>query len=120
MRLKAMRLFKTVTISGKEGSAPDRLVLTVEVEEQKTGDWNVAGGYSASEGAVGEISVSEMNFLGRGQFVKLSATLGQYVRGTALTFVDPYLPGTRLSAGGDVFYREALTNSYQSYGAIRG
>src|SRR5271166_1058784 len=116
-RLKAMGLFKSVTMSSKQGSAPDRLVLAVEVDEQKTGDWNVSGGYSGADGIVGEISVSEMNFLGRGQFVKVSATLGQYVRGGALTFVDPYLLGNHVSVGGDVFYRESLTNAYQSYGS---
>jgi outer membrane protein insertion porin family len=116
-RLKAMGLFKSVTMSSKQGSAPDRLVLAVDVDEQKTGDWNVSGGYSGADGIVGEVSVSEMNFLGRGQFVKVSATLGQYVRGGALTFVDPYLLGNHVSVGGDVFYGESLTNSYQSYGS---
>ena len=116
-RLKAMGLFKSVTMSSKQGSAPDRLVLAVDLDEQKTGDWNVSGGYSGADGIVGEVSVSEMNFLGRGQFAKVSATLGQYVRGGALTFVDPYLLGNHVSVGGDVFYRESLTNSYQSYGS---
>ena len=117
-RLKAMGLFDSVTISIKQGSAADRLVLAVDVEEQKTGEWNVSGGYSAAEGVLGEVSVSEMNFLGRGQFVKASATLGQYVRGGALTVVDPYLLGNHVSVGGNLFYRETLTNSYQSYGSM--
>jgi outer membrane protein insertion porin family len=117
-RLRAMGLFKTVKISSDHGSAPDRTVLSVHVEEQKTGDWNVSGGYSGAEGVVGEISVSEMNFMGRGQFVKVSATLGQYVRGGTLSFVDPYLLGNHVSVGGDVFYRETLTSSYQSYGSL--
>ena len=116
-RLKAMGLFKSVKMSNEHGSAPDRLVLAVDLEEQKTGDWNVTGGYSAAEGIVAELSVSEMNFLGRGQFVKVSATLGQYVRGGTLSFVDPYLIGNRVSVGGDIFYRESLTNAYQSYGS---
>ncbi|HEY7242905.1 MAG TPA: outer membrane protein assembly factor BamA [Xanthobacteraceae bacterium] len=116
-RLRAMGLFKSVIMSIRQGSAADRLVLAVDVEEQKTGEWNAAGGYSAAEGVVGEVTVSEMNFLGRGQFVKVSATLGQYVRGGALSVVDPYLLGNHVSVGGDLFYRETLTNSYQSYGS---
>jgi outer membrane protein insertion porin family len=117
-RLRNMGLFKSVRISTTQGAAPDRLVLSVDVEEQKTGEWNASGGYSAAEGVVGEVSVSEMNFLGRGQFVKLSATLGQYVRGGTFSFVDPYLLGNHVWVGGDVFYRETLTNSYQSYGSL--
>jgi outer membrane protein insertion porin family len=115
-RLKSLGLFKSVSMSTKEGSAPDRLVLSVELDELKTGDFSYSGGYSSTEGLVGELSVSEMNFLGRGQFVKVSATLGQYVRSGSLSFVEPYLLGNRLSVGGDLFYRESLTNAYQSYG----
>jgi outer membrane protein insertion porin family len=110
-------LFKSVAISSKEGSAPDRLVLTIDVGEEKTGDFFVSGGYSSAEGLVAEITVSEMNFLGRGQFVKVSATLGQYVRGGSLSVVEPYFLGNHLSLGGDVFYRDNLTNAYQSYGS---
>jgi outer membrane protein insertion porin family len=102
-RLKGLGLFKSVTISSKEGSAPDRLVLTIDVGEEKTGDFFVSGGYSSAEGLVAEITVSEMNFLGRGQFVKVSATLGQYVRGGSLSVVEPYFLGNHLSLGGDVF-----------------
>jgi outer membrane protein insertion porin family len=117
-RLKALGLFKSVAMSTKEGSATDRVVLAVDVDEQLTGDYHLSGGYSSAEGLVGEVSVSEMNFLGRGQFVKVSATLGQYVRGGALAFVEPYLIGNRVSLGADIFYRESLTNSYQSYGSL--
>jgi len=113
-----MGLFKSARISTTQGSAPDRMVLSVDVEEQKTGEWNASGGYSAAEGVVGELSISEMNFLGRGQFVKMSATIGQYVRGGTFSFVDPYFLGDHVSAGADVFYRETLTNSYQSYGSL--
>jgi outer membrane protein insertion porin family len=116
-RMKALGLFKSVTISNKEGSAPDRLLLMVDVNEDSTGTWTVSGGYSSADGIVGELSVSEMNFLGRGQFVKVSATLGQYVRGGSLSLVEPYMLANHVSVGGDVFYRDSLTNANQSYGS---
>ncbi|HEY1363088.1 MAG TPA: outer membrane protein assembly factor BamA, partial [Xanthobacteraceae bacterium] len=80
-RLKALALFKSVKISSEGGSAPDRVVLHVQVEEEQTGTFAFSGGYSTADGFLGEISVSELNFLGRGQYVKAAATLGQYVRG---------------------------------------
>jgi outer membrane protein insertion porin family len=116
-RLKALGLFKSVTMATKEGSAPDRLLLTVDVDEDSTGNYTFSGGYSTADGIVGELSVSELNFLGRGQFVKVTATLGQYVRGGTLSFVEPYFLGNRMSLGGDVFYRDSLTSAYQSYGS---
>ena len=45
--LKALGYFKTVKITMQPGSAPDRVVLDVAVEEDKTGNFFISGGYSA-------------------------------------------------------------------------
>jgi outer membrane protein insertion porin family len=116
-RLKQLPPFKSVKITAEDGSAPDRVVLNVEVEEQQTGDLSFSGGYSTSVGIIGEVSVSERNFLGLGQYVKVSAALGQYLRSGAVSFVEPYFLGDRLSLGLDLFFKEVLTNPYQSYGS---
>jgi outer membrane protein insertion porin family len=115
-RLKQLPPFKSVKITAENGSAPDRVVLNVEVEEQKTGEYFVSGGYSTSLGVLAEVSVAEQNFLGRGQYVKVSAGIGQYLRSGSLSFIEPYLLGSRLSLGADLFYRDVLTNPTQSYG----
>ncbi len=115
-RLKQLPPFKSVKITAETGSVPDRVVLNILVEEQKTGEFHYSGGYSTSAGLIGEVSVAERNFLGLGLYVKVSATLGQYLHGGSVSFVDPYLLGNRLSLGADVFYRDVLTNSFQSYG----
>src|SRR6185437_11860575 len=43
-RLKNLNFFKTVKITPEPGSAPDRVVLNVDVEEQSTGEFSVSGG----------------------------------------------------------------------------
>src|SRR5260370_23985049 len=116
-RLKQLAPFKSVKIATDNGSTPDRVVLNVEVEEQQTGDLSFSGGYSTSLGVIGEVSVSERNFLGRGQYVKVSVALGQYLRSGAVSFVEPYLLGNRMSLGLDLFFKEVLTNPTQSYGS---
>ena len=45
-RLKNLGYFKTVKITNEPGSAPDRVVLNVDVEDQATGDFSISGGYS--------------------------------------------------------------------------
>ena len=65
--LKNLNYFKTVKISNKPGSAPDRVVLDVEVVDQSTGDFNIAGGYSTTDGALVEVKVGDRNFYGTGQ-----------------------------------------------------
>jgi outer membrane protein insertion porin family len=76
----------------------------------------VSGGYSTTDGALAEVSISERNFLGRGLYAKAAVTYGQYARGGSLSFVDPYLFDYRVAMGLDLFYREQLANSYIAYG----
>jgi outer membrane protein insertion porin family len=115
-RLKNLDFFKNVKITTEPGSSSDRVILIVDLEEKSTGDFSVSGGYSTTDGALGEVSVSERNFLGRGLFAKAAVQYGQYARGGSLSFVDPYLLDYRVAGGLDIFYREQLANRYISYG----
>jgi outer membrane protein insertion porin family len=114
-RLKGLGYFKSVKIGTKPGSAPDRVVVDVAVEEDQTGDFKFFGGYSAADGFSGEVSIGDRNFLGTGDAVKASLTLGQYVRGIDLALIDPYALGPRLSLGVDLFGKQTFASSYQSY-----
>jgi outer membrane protein insertion porin family len=115
-RLKNLDFFKTVKITTEPGSSSDRVILIVDLEEKSTGDFSVSGGYSTTDGALAEVSISERNFLGRGLFAKASVTYGQYARGYSLSFVEPYLLDYRVALGLDFYQREQLSNSYISYG----
>jgi outer membrane protein insertion porin family len=115
-RLKNLDFFKSVKIVTEPGSSTDRVILIVDLEEKSTGDFSVSGGYSTTDGALAEVSISERNFLGRGLYAKAAVTYGQYARGGSLSFVDPYLLDYRVALGLDLFYREQLANSYIAYG----
>jgi outer membrane protein insertion porin family len=115
-RLKNLDFFKSVKINTEPGSSSDRVILVVDLEEKSTGDFSVSGGYSTTDGALGEVSISERNFLGRGLFAKAAVTYGQYARGLSLSYIDPYLLDYRVALGLDAYYREQLPNSYISYG----
>jgi outer membrane protein insertion porin family len=115
-RLKNLDFFKEVKITTEPGSSSDRVILVVNLEEKSTGDFSVSGGYSTTDGALAEVSISERNFLGRGLFAKASVTYGQYARGVSLSFIEPYLLDYRIALGLDLYYRQQLANSYVSYG----
>ena len=53
-RLKNLNYFKTVKITNEPGSAPDRIVLNVDVEEIPTGEFSISGGYSTASGWMAE------------------------------------------------------------------
>jgi outer membrane protein insertion porin family len=114
-RLKNLAYFKSVKITTEPGSAPDRVILNVDVEEQSTGEFSVSGGYSTADGFIGEVSVAERNLLGRGLFGRISVQYGQYTRGAQFSFVDPYFLGYRVAAGLDIFYKQQNPTSYVSY-----
>ena len=116
-RLKNLNYFKTVKIAAKPGSASDRVVLDVEVAEQSTGDFNIAGGYSTTDGLLAQVKVGENNFLGTGQAVKASVSYGQYAQSANLSASEPYFLGTRVAAGVELFARQTDSSSYQSYGS---
>jgi outer membrane protein insertion porin family len=116
-RLKNLNYFKTVKISRQPGSAPDRVVLDVEVTEQSTGDFNIAGGYSTTDGLLAEVKLGDSNFLGTGDTLKSSVTYGQYARGIDLSASEPYFLGTHISAGIELYGRQNDTSPYQSYGS---
>lgn len=115
-RLKNLNFFKTVKITTEPGSSSDRVIVDVDVVEKSTGSFSVSGGYSTTDGALGQVSISERNLLGTGIFAKASVTYGQYARGYALSFVQPYLLGYRIALGLDAFYNEQLPNQYIAYG----
>ena len=115
-RLKNLDFFKSVKITTEPGSSSDRVVLLVDLEEKSTGDFSVSGGYSTTDGALAEVSISERNFLGRGLFAKAAVTYGQYARGLSLSYIDPYVLDYRVALGLDAYYRQQLPNAYISYG----
>jgi outer membrane protein insertion porin family len=114
-RLKNLNYFKNVKITNEPGSAPDRIVINVDVEEQSTGEFSFAGGYSTADGVIGEVSVGERNLLGRGQIARASLQYGSRSRGFELSFVEPYLLGERLALGVDVFAKQTTTATFVSY-----
>ena len=114
-RLNGLGFFKKVRFSNEPGSSPDRVIVNIDLEDQPTGSFSVAGGYSTQDGIIGEVSVSESNFLGRGQYVRLAGTGGQYSRGVDFSFTEPYFLGYRLAAGFDAFYKYSDLTRYSRY-----
>lgn len=104
-RLNSMGIFKSVDIKRNQGSAEDRVVLDVVVVEQSTGELSFGAGYSTSEGVIGDISLTERNLLGNGQFLrlKLSGSLERWQ--IDLSFTEPRFLDRNLAAGFDLYHK---------------
>ncbi len=114
-RLNNLGFFKRVKITNVPGSAADRVVVVVDVEDQPTGSFGISGGYSTVDGFIAEVSVTESNFLGRGQYARAAATLGQHTRGIDLSFTEPYFMDTRMSGSISLFSKQTDASKYALY-----
>lgn len=103
-RIQNLGFFGKVRVDQVPGSAPDKTVLEVEVEEKSTGALTFGAGYSTSQGPLGDISIRERNLLGKGYDAKLGFTVAGKGSQVDFSFTDPYFLDRELSAGADVFW----------------
>ena len=114
-RLNNLGYFQSVRIYAEQGSAEDRVIVIVEVVEESTGEFSFGVGYSSAEGAIGDISLTERNFLGRGYYLRVAVGGGANSQSYEASFTDPYFMGRRISAGINVFHREYDESRFRSY-----
>jgi outer membrane protein insertion porin family len=114
-RLNSLGFFKKVKITNEAGSEPDRVIINVDVEEQSTGNFSISGGYSTTQGFLAEVSVSQSNFMGRGEYVRLAVSAGQYAQGIELSYTEPFFLDQRLAAGFDLYTKISDASQYAYY-----
>lgn len=114
-RIENLDFFNKVTVSQEEGSAPDKAVVNVEVEEKSTGTLSIGGGYSTSDGALAEVSIRERNLLGKGQDLSLSTRISQRSSQINLSFTEPYFLDREVAAGFDVYHSASDQQSSSSF-----
>ncbi len=124
-RLTALDYFSSVEFKEEPGSAPDKVVLVVEVVEKSTGQISFSIGYSTVETVIGQVSLSERNLFGRGLQAKIDTSLSFKKQSVNLSVTEPYFMGKPIAMGFDVFANASdnkSTSSYQSKqigGALR-
>ncbi len=114
-RLNNLGFFKTVEIKRRPGSAQDRVVLDVDLVEQSTGELSFGAGYSTSEGVIGDVSISERNLLGNGQFLRLRLAGSADRMQIDLSFTEPRFLDRNLAAGFDIFHKTVQASSSTPY-----
>jgi outer membrane protein insertion porin family len=130
-RIKNLGFFKKVTVTNQPGSAPDQTVVTVNVEEQSTGELSLGAGFSTTDGPLVDVNVRERNFLGRGQDVRIGTVLSFRSQQVDLSYTEPYFLDRNLAAGFDLFeiktsptasFFSGITPPYEQFsygGAVR-
>lgn len=101
--IRGLRFFADQNIVNGPGSAPDRTVLTVAVEEQPTGELSFSAGYSSVDQLVVDLRVAQRNFRGRGQDVVAQVRTGSFQQNVNFSFTEPRWRGRDLSVGWDIY-----------------
>ena len=95
------------------------MVLDVEVVEQSTGELSFGAGYSTSEGVIGDVSITERNLMGNGQFLRLALSGSLERLQVDLSFTEPRFLDRNLAAGFDLFHKEIDQTSQSGFESRR-
>ena len=113
-RIQSLGFFQDkLEVKQTPGSSADRVVLGVDVEERATGQLELSAGYSSLEKIVLATSISQRNFMGKGQVLSAGLNWSRYSRSLALGFTDPYFLDKQVTLGGEVHRRD-----YRSFNSI--
>jgi outer membrane protein insertion porin family len=113
-RINNLGFFEDVKIDTKPGKEPDKLDVETTVTEKPTGSFTIGAGFSSVENLIFSSSVSQDNIFGRGQKLIFSTELSSRRSNFNLSFTDPRLLDSDVSAGADLFNRKSNFFSFES------
>lgn len=111
--------FEDVNMRLLEGTTPDKVVMQIDVLEQRTGVVTVGAGYSGSDGMVGIIELGENNFRGTGDKVNIHWEFGGNSdnKNYSFNYTRPWIDSKGTSLGFNIFNRQDEYTDYQSDGS---
>ena len=114
-RIQNLGFFENVEIEKTDIGLKDRINLDVKVNEKQTGQFNVGGGFSSTNGAMANVGLAEKNFRGKGQNIKVSMTIAERQDQFDISFTEPYLRNKNVAAGFDLFKIKTTYADESSY-----
>lgn len=115
-RIRALGYFADAQVESRQGTSEEEVIVDVNVEEQPTGSLSLGGSYGVNSGVGVNVSLSERNFLGRGQTVDLSISTADGDREGRFNFIEPFFLGRDLRFKFNIWYRETedLNSDYDT------
>jgi outer membrane protein insertion porin family len=106
-RIKSLGYFQEdLEVEQEQGSGPDRIVLTTNVEEKPTGELSLSAGFSSIENFIFQGSIRERNFRGKGQELRANISYSNYSKSAEIGFTEPYFLDKSIALAGDIFRRD--------------
>lgn len=89
-RVNALGFFEKVSVTTKQGTQPDRMIVVIDVKEKSTGTFQLGAGFSSAESILFTGQISYNNFLGLGTTVSGSVQWSGFRRIFDFRYMDPY------------------------------
>jgi outer membrane protein insertion porin family len=116
-RIQSLGFFQdNLEIKQTQGSSNDRVVLNLDVEEKSTGQLELSAGYSSLERFIISSSISQRNFMGKGQVLQTGVSYSKYSKSVQAGFTEPFLFDKNILLGGELFYRDYSSFNYNGNG----
>ena len=114
-RIQSLGFFQdNLEVTQTQGSAPDRVILGVDVEEKSTGELQLSAGFSSLERFLVNLSIRQRNFMGKGQELRAGVNYSSFSKSVELGFTEPYLFDRNIAVGFDIYRRD-----FRSFGISR-
>lgn len=114
-RIRSLGFFESVELSDEPGSAPDKSIISVNVEEQSTGELLFGFGFSTTAKLLADVTIRERNLLGRGQDLRASVQVSAQTQEIDLSFTEPFFLNRDIAAGFDVFRKSSNKQAQSSF-----
>ncbi len=101
--VRSLGFFEEVEVESAPGTSPDRARVAVQVTEQPTGELAFGAGFSSTDAFLIDLSISERNLRGRGQFLRLRISMSSRRESIDIRFTEPRFMDRNLAAGFDLF-----------------
>ncbi len=102
-RIEALGFFSKVDVENQATDKADKVDVNLKVAEQSTGELTFGAGLSSADGVLGDVSITERNLLGKGQFLRANFTVASTRQEIDLSFTEPYFMDRNFAAGIDLF-----------------
>ena len=100
--IRNLGFFSKAKVDSLAGSAKDKTIIRVSVEEKSTGEISLGAGFSSQDGPLANIGIRERNLLGKGQDLTFNFKGSAARQEFKIGFTEPYFLDRDVSAGFDL------------------
>ena len=111
-KVNNLGFFEEVNLTNAKGSDDSLMDVNIEVKERPTGTFSLGAGYSSVDGVVGQGSISQDNFLGKGWKLNLAGSFGGKSSTYQVGLLDPYFLDMNLALGFDIYNTRREWNDF--------